>query len=147
MVHGGERKRRSRISRREGMAWKPRSVEGGTGKYVTIVVSVVKATFKLVIQERHFRRRGWREREREIGEQGHTGKKRQLHILRHLRSIAHKPQYKVLIRHSSGAEHMDRMFLTRKIRGDSVMSARDPAAKVRVASDRPMMVKYWKCQP
>lgn len=27
------------------------------------------------------------------------------------------------------------------------MSANDPNANVTVAKERPMMVKYWKCQP
>ena len=64
-----------------------------------------------------------------------------------LGSIARRPQYRVLIRHSSGAEHIESTFLTRNSRGEVVMSARAPTIKVKVARARPMIVRYWKCQP
>jgi hypothetical protein len=53
----------------------------------------------------------------------------------------------VLIRHSRGAEHMERTFFRRNMRWERVMSAKVPAVKVIVASVRPIMVRYWKCQP
>jgi len=46
-----------------------------------------------------------------------------------------------------GAEETERAFLQRKKRGESVRSATSPVRKVAVASDRPIMVRYWKCQP
>ena len=48
---------------------------------------------------------------------------------------------------SSGAEATLSRFLIRKRRGERVMSESEPRAKVTVARERPMMVKYWKCQP
>jgi len=53
----------------------------------------------------------------------------------------------MLIKISNGALHTDNAFLIRNKRGDFVMSANDPKAKVTVAKERPMMVRYWKCQP
>ena len=54
-----------------------------------------------------------------------------------LGSMALRPQYKVLMRTSRGAEQIDRRFLSTKSCGDKLMSARRPAAKVQVASERP----------
>lgn len=48
---------------------------------------------------------------------------------------------------SSGVVHVDSAFLTRNSVCEEVMSARDPKANVAVARVRPMMVRYWKCQP
>lgn len=42
---------------------------------------------------------------------------------------------------------MDSTFFTRNNRGESVISAKAPAMKVKVARARPIMVRYWKCQP
>lgn len=53
----------------------------------------------------------------------------------------------MLIKISNGALHADNAFLIRNRRGDLIMSANDPNANVAVASVRPMMVRYWKCQP
>jgi hypothetical protein len=38
-------------------------------------------------------------------------------------------------------------FLARKREGESVRSARRPERKERVESERPIMVRNWKCQP
>ena len=57
------------------------------------------------------------------------------------------PQYSRLMSTSSGALHTDKTFLIRNSRRESVISAREPKAKVIVASARPMMVRYWKCHP
>ena len=46
------------------------------------------------------------------------------------------------MRISSGALHTDNAFFIRNKRGDDVISANDPKANVRVARERPMMVKY-----
>ena len=40
-----------------------------------------------------------------------------------------------------------RAFLAAKRRRLSVVSASRPTVKVRAASERPMMVRYWRCQP
>jgi len=64
-----------------------------------------------------------------------------------LGSMARRPQYKVEMRHSSGAEQMERMFLAKKSREEMVRSARRPVRKVRLARARPMIVRYWNCQP
>ena len=53
----------------------------------------------------------------------------------------------MLIRHSIGAEATERAFLTAKRRRLRVMSARRPKVNVRVERARPMIVRYWKCQP
>ena len=53
----------------------------------------------------------------------------------------------MLIRISKGAAQTEKMFLVRKRSFEELMSAREPQAKVRVAKERPMMVRYWKCQP
>jgi hypothetical protein len=63
------------------------------------------------------------------------------------RLTARRPQYKIVIRHSIGAEVTDRAFLTAKRRRLSVMSASNPKMNVRAERARPMMVRYWKCQP
>ena len=54
-----------------------------------------------------------------------------------LGSMARRPQYKVLMRTSSGAEQIDKRFLSTKSCGDKLMSAPRPAAKVQVARDSP----------
>ena len=51
------------------------------------------------------------------------------------------------MRRASGAEAIERKFLSWKRRGDSVVSERMAKLKVRVERVRPMMVRYWKCQP
>lgn len=56
-------------------------------------------------------------------------------------------QYKTLIRTSIGALQMDKRFLARNKRGETVTSAKRPTEKVKVDSESPMTVKYWKCQP
>lgn len=61
--------------------------------------------------------------------------------------MSRSDQYRVEIRTSSGAEVMLRKFLVRKRVGDMEMSAREAVRKVRVARVRPIMVRYWKCQP
>ena len=48
----------------------------------------------------------------------------------------------MLIRTSRGALQTERAFLIKKRRLDIVISAREPKAKVMVASARPMMVRY-----
>jgi hypothetical protein len=60
---------------------------------------------------------------------------------------ARKPQYSTLIKHARGALATLRLFLRRKRRRDWVRSASKPDANVAVARDRPMMVRYWRCQP
>lgn len=64
-----------------------------------------------------------------------------------LLSMALIPQYRILISTSKGAEHSERVFLTKKRVGESVMSARKPAIKVKYATVRPRMVKYCQCHP
>ena len=56
-------------------------------------------------------------------------------------------QYRMATRTSKGVEHIVRVFLTWKRTGDDVRSAKAPAMKEAVAIVRPMMVRYWKCQP
>ena len=51
------------------------------------------------------------------------------------------------MRTSRGVVQMERVFLRRKRVGEEVRSARRPVVKVRRARVRPMMVRYWKCQP
>ena len=48
---------------------------------------------------------------------------------------------------SMGAEQHERMFLKKKRRLDRVRSASRPRVNVVVASARPIIVRYWKCQP
>jgi len=60
---------------------------------------------------------------------------------------ARKPQYRILIKHSIGAEATERAFFAAKRRRLRVRSARRPKEKVRVERARPIMVRYWKCQP
>jgi len=48
----------------------------------------------------------------------------------------------MLIKTSKGALQTERAFLMRKRRLESVISAREPKAKVMVARDRPMIVRY-----
>ena len=60
---------------------------------------------------------------------------------------ARKPQYRILIRHSIGAEATESAFFAAKRRRLRVMSARRPKENVRVERARPMMVRYWKCHP
>jgi len=51
------------------------------------------------------------------------------------------------MRHSRGAEQMLRTFLIRKKSGEPERSEIRPERKVKRATSRPMMVRYWKCQP
>lgn len=51
------------------------------------------------------------------------------------------------MRTSIGALAMEKEFLMVKSVRDSVRSASSPNTKVLVVKDRPMMVRYWKCQP
>ena len=51
------------------------------------------------------------------------------------------------MRTSMGALATEREFLTAKSRGERVRSAARPMVKVRVARDRPMIVRYCRCQP
>lgn len=51
------------------------------------------------------------------------------------------------MRKDKGVEVRERMFLVRKRVGERVMSEREPRRKVRVERVRPIMVRYWKCQP
>jgi hypothetical protein len=46
-----------------------------------------------------------------------------------------------------GADATERAFLTAKRRRLRVMSASSPKVKVKVERARPMIVRYWKCQP
>lgn len=56
-------------------------------------------------------------------------------------------QYSMATRTSKGVEHIARVFLTWKRTGDDVRSAKAPAMKEAVVIKRPMIVRYWKCQP
>jgi len=62
-------------------------------------------------------------------------------------SIIQIPQYKILIKTSSGALHRERVFLIKKSLGESVRSARRPKTKVAYATVRPRIVRYCQCQP
>jgi hypothetical protein len=53
----------------------------------------------------------------------------------------------MVIRHSIGADATERAFFAAKRLRLRVKSARRPQAKVRVERARPMIVRYWKCQP
>jgi hypothetical protein len=53
----------------------------------------------------------------------------------------------MVIRHSIGADATERAFFAANRRRLRVRSARRPQAKVRVERARPMIVRYWKCQP
>ena len=46
-----------------------------------------------------------------------------------------------------GAAVMERRFLMRKIWRERARSERVPVRKVRKERDRPIIVRYWKCQP
>ncbi len=48
---------------------------------------------------------------------------------------------------SNGALYTESAFLTTNSRRDAVISASEPKTNVSIASARPMMVRYWKCQP
>ena len=56
-------------------------------------------------------------------------------------------QYRMATSTSRGVVHAESAFLARNNVWEDVMSAREPQAKVAVARLRPMMVRYWKCQP
>jgi hypothetical protein len=58
------------------------------------------------------------------------------------RLTARRPQYKIVIRHSIGAEVTERAFLTAKRRRLNVMSASKPKTNVRAERAKPMMVRY-----
>jgi hypothetical protein len=60
---------------------------------------------------------------------------------------ARRPQYRILIRHSMGALVTLRVFFTWNSAWLPVMSASKPTANVAEASERPMMVRYCRCQP
>ena len=51
------------------------------------------------------------------------------------------------MRTSRGVVHIESLFLRRKRSGEEVRFARRPVVKVRTARVRPMIVRYWKCQP
>ena len=51
------------------------------------------------------------------------------------------------MRRASGAEAIEKRFLSWNRRGERVVSERMARVKVRVDKVRPMMVRYWKCQP
>ncbi len=51
------------------------------------------------------------------------------------------------MRRERGVEVRERRFLKRKRWGERVMSEREAKAKVRVERVRPIIVRYWKCQP
>ena len=53
----------------------------------------------------------------------------------------------MLTRTSSGVVQIERVFLRRKREGEEDRLARRPVVKVRTARARPIMVRYWKCQP
>ena len=53
----------------------------------------------------------------------------------------------MLTRTSSGVVHIERVFLRRNKSGEEERLARRPVVKVRTARLRPIMVRYWKCQP
>lgn len=42
---------------------------------------------------------------------------------------------------------MPRTFLSAKTLGERVRSDKRPKVKERVETARPMIVKYWRCQP
>ncbi len=46
-----------------------------------------------------------------------------------------------------GAAVMERRFLRRKSCAERVTSESVPRRKVRKERERPMIVRYWKCQP
>jgi len=58
-----------------------------------------------------------------------------------------RDQYKREIRSSRGAAMLARMFLVRKRRGERVRSEARAVVKERVERVRPIMVRYWRCQP
>lgn len=60
---------------------------------------------------------------------------------------ADRPQYKMLIKTSSGALQTERAFFTRNSRCEAVTSATKAEMKVKLARERPRIVRYWKCQP
>ena len=51
------------------------------------------------------------------------------------------------MRRARGVEVLLSMFLLRKRRCEWVRSERAAVTKVRVARRRPIIVRYWKCQP
>jgi hypothetical protein len=62
-------------------------------------------------------------------------------------SMARRGQYSRLMRTSRGAEATTRAFLRAKRRGKRVASARRAVENVIVERERPMTVRYWRCQP
>ena len=63
-------------------------------------------------------------------------------MLELLRLTAERLKYRMLIRSSSGAASTEKKFFARKRVVEAVMSAREPQAKVSIASDRPTIVRY-----
>ena len=51
------------------------------------------------------------------------------------------------MRRARGAEAIEKRFLNWNRRGERVVSETMAKVKVRVERVRPMMVRYWKCQP
>jgi hypothetical protein len=51
------------------------------------------------------------------------------------------------MRRESGVAMRAKRFLRAKRVGERVVSARRAVVKVRVVRARPMMVRYWRCQP
>jgi hypothetical protein len=62
-------------------------------------------------------------------------------------SISLREKYKSVISSDIGADVMLIRFLARKRAGERVRSAQTPRKKVSVLRERPIMVRYWKCQP
>lgn len=57
------------------------------------------------------------------------------------------PQYNILTSTSSGAVDIESIFFSQNRFAECVISATAPRKKVVLASEKPMMVRYWKCQP
>jgi hypothetical protein len=61
--------------------------------------------------------------------------------------MARSVQYRVLIRRARGVDVEERWFLSWKRGGEKVRSERRARRKVRRQRERPIIVRYWKCQP
>jgi hypothetical protein len=64
-----------------------------------------------------------------------------------LGSMERRVQYKSEIKSSNGVEIVLRVFLKMKRVGERVRSEARPERKDRVVMVRPIMVRYWRCQP
>jgi len=62
-------------------------------------------------------------------------------------SMARRVQYNRDMRRDNGAATVPRTFLAAKRVGERIRSERRPKVKERAEMARPIIVRYWRCQP